>query len=545
MHFFWHLSCRFNSVVERERIMGSIQSRQINFNDFFSGGNTASNFGVSYPSPIKSTSLSRILEQRTRLKNIFSRLQRNKSIHVVCIPSLTFNQEDIKSVLGFKHYETRSLWQVLMAKSSNIKITFVTSVDIQEDVINYYLNLLPNIEEARSRINIFKISDVDQRFSLVENILNNEKNVKGIEKLIDSKESFLLSFMSSEFENELAEKLDIPNWGCLEELSYYQTKSGNREIFEEAKVKYADGYNNISSESELVESILNLKDKYPNAQRFVVKLDHGVSGDGNAIFSFTPKFESLITDTKKAEYIWKRLENMKFQAKDMNWTQFKEKISIGTIVELFLEGSKKTSPSVQGRIHPDGSVEIISTHEQVLDESGMKYLGCVFPAKSEFRSFITHQAYKIGRVMKNKGISGYFAVDFLVFSNKGKRESSVIEINVRQGGTTHPYQTAKLLTDSKYYVASGLLINPEGKPVYYRSNDNLILENPQNDPQAFLDYMQSNGIFFDKEKKIGAVFHLLSALEDYGKVGYTVIGHDLESVEKISNKIIKLSKNFK
>ena len=53
----------------------------------------------------------------------------------------------------------------------------------------------------------------------------------------------------------------------------------------------------------------------------------------------------------------------------------------GGIVEERITGVALTSPSVQMRALPDGTVELLSTHDQLLGgASGQKYLGCVFPA---------------------------------------------------------------------------------------------------------------------------------------------------------------------
>ena len=54
---------------------------------------------------------------------------------------------------------------------------------------------------------------------------------------------------------------------------------------------------------------------------------------------------------------------------------------MGGIVEEFLDGDHKPSPSVQLRVGPHGAVIPISTHDQILGgTSGQVFLGCRFPA---------------------------------------------------------------------------------------------------------------------------------------------------------------------
>src|SRR5262245_28907716 len=70
----------------------------------------------------------------------------------------------------------------------------------------------------------------------------------------------------------------------------------------------------------------------------------------------------------------------------------------GGIVEERILGVRLTSPSVQMRGVPDGTVELLSTHDQLLGgPSGQAYLGCVFPADPAYARLISEPAMKVGR----------------------------------------------------------------------------------------------------------------------------------------------------
>ena len=70
-----------------------------------------------------------------------------------------------------------------------------------------------------------------------------------------------------------------------------------------------------------------------------------------------------------------------------SWSRFKKEMSqIGGIVEAFLEGKEKRSPSAQLRINPRGDLQAMSTHDQLLGgRDGQTYLGCRFPADEGYR----------------------------------------------------------------------------------------------------------------------------------------------------------------
>ena len=79
---------------------------------------------------------------------------------------------------------------------------------------------------------------------------------------------------------------------------------------------------------------------------------------------------------------------------------------MGAIVEEFVEGAMKRSPSVQYRIDPLGQIEVISTHDQVLGgRSNQVFLGCRFPADVSYRLDIQEEGLKAARIC---GIEGFW-----------------------------------------------------------------------------------------------------------------------------------------
>ena len=131
------------------------------------------------------------------------------------------------------------------------------------------------------------------------------------------------------------------------------------------------------------------------------------------------------------------------------------------------------SPSVQLRVTPLGEVEVLSTHDQLLGgPSGQSFLGSKFPARPEYSALITDQAATIGRRLATEGVLGRFALDFVV-ARRGSWGSNAIEINLRKGGTTHPYLTLQFLTGGSYDAASGQFATPGGRSKYYVASDHV------------------------------------------------------------------------
>jgi hypothetical protein len=109
------------------------------------------------------------------------------------------------------------------------------------------------------------------------------------------------------------------------------------------------------------------------------------------------------------------LPHLAFEARGMTWDLYQEKLrAMGGIVEKFVAGDVKHSPSAQIRVDPTGRLDPISTHDQVLGgRSGQIFLGCRFPADQEYRLDIQASGIKAAQILADKGVLGRFGIDFI------------------------------------------------------------------------------------------------------------------------------------
>ncbi|MGB5239827.1 MAG: peptide ligase PGM1-related protein, partial [Prochlorococcaceae cyanobacterium] len=208
----------------------------------------------------------------------------------------------------------------------------------------------------------------------------------------------------------------------------------------------------------------------------------------------------------------------------------------GALVEAWLLGGDElTSPSVQGMIHPGGAVEVLSTHEQVLGGvSGQTYLGCRFPAQTQYRAELMRHGLAVGQSLAAEGALERYAVDFVARRFGEHWDLQAIEVNLRKGGTTHPYMALRYATNGRIDGASGLFRSPTGQSLFYAATDNLC------DPRLrgllpvdLIDIVAAAGLHFDPAELHGSVFHLLGCLSEFGKLGMTCIGRSPEEAERI------------
>jgi len=182
---------------------------------------------------------------------------------------------------------------------------------------------------------------------------------------------------------------------------------------------------------------------------------------------------------------------------------------------------------VQLRVVPSGEVELLSTHDQLLGgPSGQSYLGCRFPADTGYSAAICADAAKIGARLSTEGVLGRFALDFVVVKDRsGVWTPYAIEINLRKGGTTHPFLTLQFLTDGRYDAGTGLFTTPAGRAKYLVATDHL--ESPllrALSIDELFDVVARHGLHFDQSRQVGVVFHMISCLTEHGRVGLTAVG---------------------
>ncbi len=458
---------------------------------------------------------------------------------VVILPSLSLDQEVMARVTGVSHYEERLLCLLLLLRLPRTRVIYLSSQPIPETVIDYHLNLLPGVpgHHARQRLTLLACHDGAPR-SLTEKLLARPRLIQRIREAIpDPAAAHLTCFNVTELERSLAVRLGIPIYGCDPDLLHLGSKSGSRSLFREAGVPLPEGVEDLADEKDLGEGLAALKAKLPDLRHAVIKLNDGFSGEGNAVFSFdgAPEGPGLKT------WIGERLDAMTFGAKDMTWETYRAKmLDMGVVAEAFVDGRTKRSPSVQFRVDPSGKLDALSTHDQVLGGGADQvFLGCRFPADESYRLEIQAEGLKAARRLRDQGVVGRFGIDFISLREAGRWRHHAIEVNLRKGGTTHPYIMLQYLTDGAYDPDSGLYRTPAGRPCYYYASDNIENERYRGlTPDDLIDIAVLNNLHFHGAAQEGVVFHLIGALSEFGKLGVVCVADSPLSAQRLYDETI-------
>lgn len=425
-------------------------------------------------------------------------------------------------------YEERFLCLVLtLLRAPESRVVYVTSLPILPRIIDYYLEMVPDLttEDLRNRLTCISVVDGSAR-PLSEKLLARPHAVERIRAAIpDPERAFIVPFNVTEREVELAVRLGVPVYGPDPSFEELGTKSGSRRLFREEGVPHPAGVEGVATPDDVIEAVATIRGEAPATTSVVVKQDAAAGGLGNALLS--------VADATSAEQL---RAGLRPDDPGVSVEAFLAGLALqGGIVEERITGAEIRSPSVQMRVSPTGEAEILSTHDQILGgETGLTFLGCTFPADPSYALQISEEAAKIGRRLGREGVIGRFAIDFVVVRDPDEAwRPYAIEINLRNGGTTHPLLTLQALTDGEYDPEEGEFHAGDGRRKYYMASDHL--EDPsyaQLTPDDVLDLVPI-GLGWDPATQTGMAFHLISAVAVSGRMGVTAIGDTREEARAL------------
>lgn len=433
---------------------------------------------------------------------------------LVALPSLSVGE----SLLS--HYADRIpalehrylLAQLMLPRIENCELVFLTCQAPSKEVLDYYLSLVPaeQREGMQARLRVLEVPDTSAR-PVAAKLLDRPDLVADLRATVHGRPAFIEPWNVTAAEVALARRFGIPINGTAPELWPLGFKSAGRRLFAEAGVPMPYGREDVRSVEEVLDAILDIRSERPQVSGVVIKTDNSGAGDGNQVIRFDESTDpGRILAAIEALPAW-----------------YLADLRTGGIVEELITGPAVTSPSVQVDIAPGGEPVVLATHEQVLGgPDGQVYTGCRFPARPEYAGQLGRHGQAVGRLLAHRGALGRFSVDFMsAKSTQGRWEVFALEINLRKGGTTHPYSALRNLAPGHYDIDSGKWLTLEGACRYYESTDNLV--DPLwrgRPPGEVIDAVAAAGLQFDLGSQTGVVLHMLSCLAIDGRLGMTAIG---------------------
>jgi hypothetical protein len=447
---------------------------------------------------------------------------------LVALPSFSLE----RSVL--EHYgarvpplEHRYLYVILRAVDPHTRVVFLSAAPVVPAVLEGYLALVP--PELRPRVlertMLASPDDLTNR-PLAEKVLAQPELIADVRRFIGDDLALIEPWNMTENERDLAVALDVPVNGTDPEHWRLATKSEGRRLFRRSGVPLPAGVEGVTTVGQVAAAIGDLRAADPGLAGVVVKLDASVAGDGNVVLrrdvldEAGDALDQLVARSLPAWYV--------------------EVLAEGGVVEELVAGEGYCSPSGQAVVEPDGSIEVLSTHDQRLGgPNGQVFEGCSFPARDEYAGVIAERTATVGAALRDAGVIGRFSLDFAAVRRDGAWDLRALEINLRKGGTTHTFGLTRLLTGGRYDVSTNRLVLPDGSARCYGATDNLVdpswCDRP---PQDIRDRLLRAGLSYDHVTGTGVVPHLLDCLAVDGRMGYTAIARTPDEATALEQQLI-------
>ena len=440
---------------------------------------------------------------------------------LVVLPSLSFPASELAKITAIERYEERLLYLLLQLDDPDLRIVYVTSLPIDPAIIEYYLRFVRDPRDARRRLTLVSLGGFSGR-GLARDLARDSDALDRLCAALTTQHgrAVILPFNITEAERQVALELGIPLFAVHPDLVSLGSKTGSRRAARAAGVPVLPGVEDLWSTSEISHAVDRLRLQHPEIDAVVVKLNNGFSGQGNAMVTWNGPGADL-ADRETV-----------FCAPGETWSSFAAKIAAeGAIVEQLVH-LRSASPSAQAWISPRGVVTVVSTHDQVLGgPGGQVYLGCRYPAAPSYRSRIVDHTEVIGRHLADAGVVGPFAIDFSVPAGDGAPDIRMSEINLRLGGTTHPFGMARTVAGADTEATSGLRTD-DGERVYVATDN---LKEPGLigvAPGQVVARVDRAGLAFDPATRVGLTLHLLGAVEEHGKLGAVSIARTHDDAER-------------
>lgn len=455
---------------------------------------------------------------------------------IIVVPSLTYHHSVLSQLRNLQQYEERFLILLMLLRNPRARLVYVTSEQILPTVVEYYLQLLPGVIPSHARQRLFLLSTFDGSLRpLTVKLLERPRLIDKLRNLvIDPHRAYIVPFNTTWMERELAVRLGVPILGADPKYLHLGSKSGCRKLFAEEGVDHPPGIEDLASMQDVALAICRLAGERPGLSEVLVKTNDGVSGFGNVRI----KLDGLPAAPGTEEVTRTLQEQLGDKYQD-----FADQLAAeGGVVEEFLTGEVVRSPSAQMLIDPLGGVQMVSTHDQLLGgPGGQVYQGCRFPADPAYAVAITREAARVGRRLAKEGVVGRAAIDFMCIGSARGWRTYAIEINLRQGGTTHPFLTLQFLTDGRYVPEQGLFVAPNGRRKYFVASDHVESDRYRGfTPDDLFDIVVRNRLHFDHAAQTGVVFHMIGAVTEVGRTGLTAVADSPEEAQWMYDAVVRV-----
>ena len=460
----------------------------------------------------------------------------DQSYTSVVVPSVTLDDDELVLTPHSRLFEEVLLFLLIRLRNPHARVVYVTSQPIPPPIIDYYLTFLAGIpaSHAASRLTMLSAWDGTPR-SLTAKILERPRLLRRIREAVpDPARAYLTVLRSTPLERRLAVALDLPLNAADPEMDALVRRSRARATLAEAGVPLAPGIGDLRDSADLVAALVELAGRTPRPRKAIVKIDGSYWDEGMAVVT--------LPESADAAAVRAALDGMDVASGDHPHAFVGRFDRRGGVVEERVEARFRADASVQLRINPLGRVFLTSTHDELrAGRGGLQREGCRFPADDAYRLRLQEAGLRVARVLAERGLASRVSVDFRLWRDDASAEWQMAahDVNLGVGGSTHPLLAVRFLTGGTLDPGTGLFASPTGRHKYYRSDD--ALHSPRWRgllPDDLIDALTVERLNYTPHGESGALFYMLDAISELGRVGLVAIGNTREEADAVRGRVV-------
>ena len=98
---------------------------------------------------------------------------------LVVLPSISFASVELRKIIGIQYYEERMMYALLALRNPDLRLVYVTSVEVDPTIVDYYLGFLSDPEDARRRLTMISVGDPEPSAADGENSRQSSRHRRG------------------------------------------------------------------------------------------------------------------------------------------------------------------------------------------------------------------------------------------------------------------------------------------------------------------------------------------------------------------------------
>ncbi|XP_070542843.1 IQ domain-containing protein H-like [Ptychodera flava] len=531
-------------------------------------------------------------ERSKKLKANWDRIQKSRRV-LIHLPSLGYSQKIRDAVKDMNIRQNLQMARICDIGDPNVEVIYICPVQVNDETLQYYAKLM-GLKSAVSSGNVDDQIDVSSRYKIIVPEASNRfpshsmclatllkyspKALQRIQNLIKGREAYIVPGVLHKDDLSVADILDIPLLGPEPDIAQlYSTKSGSKRIFASANVEVPPSEYDVYSLPQMHECLAQLVTENLDVKRWLFKLDDEFDGRGIAYCDVTTNLKCYPWAKKEEQRYgekWKKKwaqeaafikihaeipEVIAKHSKPVNtsvfptWEKFLEAfLSQGGVIEACPPSDSVTALSVDMLIEPTGKISVISCGDQIHAETPFMSWGISVPQSSVEAAVLNDTCNKVGKACHQRGVIGYFTVDFVTFIDGRSMDQKLwaIDLNLSYGDSIAMSQLMLYVTSGKLDTKNCVLeVPPPKKEKKTKRRSRWDPEEPEAPPNinrfavmstrllhtnlavvhysVFFQMCRAHGIGFDIKEKQGTVFTLIDSFKREG-IGMLTIGEELQ-----------------